>query len=137
MPDTHRGQEWNRTLWHDTKIDFTAFLALADTAVGAQTRLAYPEDASRQATRSYKPWTPDRTPWPDDACAYCKFRPLPKAGVPDDSHWWYGTGKGNHNPYRCRAFLRFLCEGGDVAAFPQDAEFLQRCVVIKSREPPR
>ena len=68
--------------------------------------------------------------WPADACAYCHFRPRAPAGTAESDLWWYGTGDGAHNPHRCKAFKRYLAEGGDRSADPQFVDHLSACLKL-------
>ena len=48
-------------------------------------------------------------------------------------HWFYGTGRGDHNPRRCPCAKRFLCEGGDRVRQPKYAEHLAGCLKADKR----
>ena len=99
-----------------------------------ETKLIYPTDSRRQATHMELPvYIESKGQFAKGACLYCLHRPLPKSDTPDSEKWWYGTGNGDHNPYRCRAFIRYLVEGGGGRSkgFPDGhAPWLRRCVYI-------
>ena len=74
--------------------------------------------------------------YPNEACLYCLYTPLPPAGQ-DQSHpdnYKYGTGRGDHSPWKCSQFKRFVCEGGNVAKFPNEAQHIRSAIVLESAE---
>ena len=68
--------------------------------------------------------------WGPLACAYCAFREPAPAGTATGDQWWFGTGDGAHNPYRCQPAKRYLAEGGDAAVDPAYAPHLRRCLRV-------
>ena len=81
------------------------------------------------------PGTNNGNSWAIDACKYCYYRPLAPAHIPPGhaDHWWYGTGRGDHNPRRCQACKRFLAEGGDRQRQPRYADHMAQCVKADKR----
>ena len=75
------------------------------------------------------PWASDGN-WDAVACAYCAFRPLAPPHIPPghDDAWWYGTGKGDHNPHHCQPCKRFIAEGGDTAFAPEFAAHIKQAL---------
>ena len=81
------------------------------------------------------PGTNNGNSWAIDACKYCYYRPLAPAHIPPGhaDHWWYGTGRGDHNPRRCQACKRFLAEGCDRQRHPRYADHMAQCVKADKR----
>ena len=137
-------REWTSQLWQEASVDFDNL----DRAVGAggtpttmtsAVARARPADASMTQPRLGRPQNQYGQPWPDDACAYCRFRPKapgPNAANGEDA-WRYGTGDGAHNPYRCRAFKRYLAEGGDATNSEDEKAFLRLSLRYAPSQPQR
>ena len=125
---------WTTSEWASVLPDFDKIDELAVTTAGHATAQARPADASRTTTRTGRPTSTkndrDQNEWAEDSCSYCHYRDLAPADVAPGSplHWWYGTGNGKHSPYRCQCFKRYLAEGGDAAADPAAAPYLQNCL---------
>jgi len=138
MPEGNKGhphkRAWTAADWNAVLPDFDKIDLLATTTAGHATAQARPNDASRTTTRTKRPLSTkndrDQNEWEADACAYCHYRDLAPADVAPGSpyHWWYGTKNGKHSPYRCQPFKRYLAEGGDAAADPAAAPYLQQCL---------
>jgi len=105
--------EWTTDEWRNTLIDFDEMDRIAPFGPGAATRLCHPVDASMTATMLKRPRTADGQGWHINSCAYCAFRPRAPTGLAADhaDAWYYGTGDGGHNPYRCDAAKRYIAEG--------------------------
>jgi hypothetical protein len=139
------GGEWTLPQWRQTLIDFDAIDALAATTACVATAKFRPVQASGlapavPATRTGRPSSVQQTDgsysWPKDSCAYCAFRPQAPPGTAPTDDWWYGTGDGAHNPYRCQPAKRYLTEGGDAGVDAEFAPHLRRCLRV-AREPAR
>ena len=115
-------------------VDFMYMDTLAATTAGVAVAKARPKDSNMLEPRLGTQRSNDGV-WPIDACAYCCYRPR----APDDKplghpqNWFYGTGDGSHNPYRCPCFKRFLAEGGD-SAHSEFASHLRACLRYDPRE---
>ena len=144
MPEGSKGhpqkRAWTAGDWNSVTPDFDKIDELAITTAGHATAQARPNDASRTTTRTKRPLSTknDRgqNEWEADACTYCHYRDLAPADVAPGSpyHWWYGTKNGKHSPYRCQPFKRYLAEGGDAAADPAAAPYLQQCLRFAQRQ---
>ena len=112
MPPLTTG-EWTADEWRNTLIDFDEIDRISPYGPGAATRLCRPVDASMTATVLKRPVTAQGQGWHVNSCAHCAFRPRAPANVSADSAdaWYYGTGDGGHNPYRCDAAKRYIAEG--------------------------
>ena len=130
------GVAWTDETWARATPDFDKITELAPTTVGHALCQACPNDATRTTVRTGRPKRPVERggPWSPGSCTYCEHRPLAPANTKQSALWWYGTGNGAHNPYGCKAFLRFLAEGGDRRGQPEFVSHLQSCVRIP---PPR
>jgi hypothetical protein len=106
---------WSDRLWRELTIDLYLLDRVAQNVNTAKAAaLARPNDRSMTSARGGKVYS-DQGEWADDACAYCHNRTHHStAGVPleNENNWWYGTGDGKHNPYRCPCLKRYLAEGG-------------------------
>jgi hypothetical protein len=125
---------WTNETWKSTILDFTYLHSCSPTSAGDALRHCWPADASFSATSPVRPKSNDGV-WAVDSCLYCFHRPKADpsdaaAAVDHPENWWYGTGQGNHNPYRCKAFKRYLAEGGDLATHPQFAVNLRGCLRV-------
>ena len=118
-------------------IDFLYLDQLVPTPAGPATALARPMDATMKQTCTGTVSSLDGVNWAKDACRYCCFRPRADADCPPGhpQHWWYGTGDGSHNPYRCQPAKRFLAEGGDLDQYPEQAQRLRYCIRYDPRTP--
>ena len=71
-----------------------------------------------------KPKLPIQSPFNDDDCLFCKFRPKQSTAQP----WLNGTGEGGHNPMYCTTLKRYLAEGGEPSNNQVEKNFLQGCL---------
>ena len=135
------GTAWTTTTFSNVSADLNRLLhdsvvdGVRTTCYDAAAR-AFPADATLSVLHPEKPRSNEDNSWAMDACRYCFFRPL--AADPNSTDAWRsGTGQGNHNPHRCRALKRYLCEGGDPSNTPAEQEFLRSCIFINqsSRRP--
>ena len=132
--------EWTIPQWTGVLVDFDKLDALAATSADVAVVKVRPDDATFKTTRLKRPYSQPNTDgtatWAKDACAYCFYRARAPASCPAGhaDHWWYGTGDGAHNPYRCQPCKRYLAEGGDVARQPEWSAHLQSCLYVA---PPR
>ena len=122
------GGDWTLEQWRDALVDFYPLDALAPTAAGSATAKARPNDAQMQTTRLGPARSDENKVWAADACSYCYYRPRAPPNTAADDEWWYGTGDGAHNPYRCQPFKRYLAEGGDPATDSAYAGHLRTCL---------
>ena len=130
------GLQWTDADWKDTKIDFDRIDEIAASAAGASTRKLRPADAGMTATKMGRPVILSSSPvrWGDDACAYCKFRPLAPPNTPLSQLHLFGTGSGAHNPYRCERAKKFAAEGGE-SNDTANAKHLQTCIrIVRARK---
>ena len=130
------GLQWTDSDWKDTKIDFDRIDEIAASAAGASTRKLRPADAGMTATKMGRPVILSSSPvrWGDDACAYCKFRPLAPPNTPLSQLHLFGTGSGAHNPYRCERAKKFAAEGGE-SSDAANAKHLQTCIrIVRARK---
>ena len=127
--------EWTAQEWDRTMVDFMLLDTLAPTAAGVAAAKVRPADASMRGCRVGRPSSFDGNRWHEDACAYCFYRPRAPASTPPGhpDHWKYGTGQGDHNPYRCQPQKRFIAEGGDEA-HADFAAHIRQCLRVP---PPR
>jgi hypothetical protein len=125
------GDDWSGP--GSVTVDFDRFneCVLADgreTDVYLAAARARPDDRSLTKPRlNVRPLSdpPNSKTWSKDACTYCLFRPTtPNASQP----WLAGTKDGEHNPYRCDSFKRYLAEGGESTNTPREKSFLQSCL---------
>ena len=131
-----RKTEWTRSAWHDTRVSWArmAMCKMSDgrptTAYKAVAR-AFPTNANLQDPMLFSNYKgPDKKNdvWPNDACAFCRYRSLMPPNAPPETGWLYGTGNGAHSPQRCLALRRFLAEGGDTSNTATEKAFLQSCL---------
>lgn len=134
-PDGLPAGEWTAQEWDRTMVDFMLLDTLAPTAAGVAAAKVRPADASMRSCRVGRPSSFDGNRWHEDACAYCFYRPRAPASTPPGhpDHWKYGTGQGDHNPYRCQPQKRFIAEGGDEA-HADFAAHIRQCLRVP---PPR
>ena len=129
-----RGDSWTAESWRVCMTDLDKLTSLSAGPAGVATRLARPGDATMANTRGGRERSDENNVWAPDACAYCFYRaPMPDGAASADA-WWYGNGKGNHSPYRCQCFKRYLAEGGDKAMHPEHAAALQSCLRFPRRD---
>ena len=123
--------EWTAAEWDNLSIDFRKLSELATTTAVTAVAKVRPIDATLSKPRMERGPDMDQATrkWPNEACTYCLFRPVAPPNTPEADLWKYGTSKGDHNPYRCKAAIRWLTEGGEKsdAAF---AEHLRSCVKV-------
>jgi len=120
------GEAWTQEKWQQIIVEldhFDVMLQYDDSKHAAA--LCRPCDKSMTTPHVGRERTTDNV-WNADACKYCLYRPLAPRGSAeartDHAHnWKYGTGRGDHSPYRCQAFKRMLAEGGDTRKFPDPA----------------
>ena len=132
------GGDWTTPQWRQVLIDFDAVGTLAPTAAGVATAKFRPaakwNSGGQPETTLGRPVSAllsDGTySWGPNACAYCAFREPAPAGTATADQWWFGTGDGAHNPYRCQPAKRYLAEGGDAAVDPAYAPHLRRCLRV-------
>ena len=114
------GKPWNDETWNAARIDYERIITDNSTGHGCAGTMcekvlekAWPKDASCTSMRRELPdKKTGRGPWPKDSCRYCYFRKLPTQFTDASGMWYYGTGDGGHNPWYCKSFVRWLCEGG-------------------------
>ena len=143
------GVAWTPELWRRVTVNWdhleTAVVKMDDGA-GQVKSWAYAVAAkARPADKTLKVFRntgrPESTPvtreWAVDACAYCAHRPAatdPAEKNPAHPNaWFFGTGDGKHNPYRCQCFKRFLAEGGDRSHSEREKKFLRDVLVYRER----
>ena len=126
--------DWTPQEWSQCSIDFVYMDTLVPTAAGAATAKARPLDGTMTDTRLGTQQSLDGVNWAKDACAYCFYRTPAPAEIPPghERHWFYGTGNGAHNPYRCQCAKRYLAEGGEI---PQYSAHLRACLRYDPRPP--
>ena len=125
---------WTQESWKSTILDFTYLHSCSPTSADDALRHCWPCDATFSTTSPVRPKSNEGA-WAIDSCLYCFHRPRadpkePAAAADHPENWWYGTGQGNHNPYRCKALKRYLAEGGDLATHPQFAVNLRGCLRV-------
>ena len=125
---------WTQESWKSTILDFTYLHSCSPTSADDALRHCWPVDATFSTTSPVRPKSNEGA-WAIDSCLYCFHRPRadpkePAAAADHPENWWYGTGQGNHNPYRCKALKRYLAEGGDLATHPQFAVNLRGCLRV-------
>jgi len=127
------GKEWDITAWRRANVDYERLIEMSGTAAEAAVTLFFPNDSSISSMHRSKPdggrgSTPQ---WARDACRYCHYRPkAPASGSPPEDAWWYGTGDGNHSPYKCMCAKRYLCEGGRGKHNAEITAVLQGCIYV-------
>ena len=131
---------WTLEEWKGSQVDYEALDRLCAYKSRAAVALARPKNAELTEPEMgqpspVEPSTNNGNSWAIDACKYCYYRPLAPAHIPPGhaDHWWYGTGRGDHNPRRCQACKRFLAEGGDRQRQPRYADHMAQCVKADKR----
>ena len=146
MPTGKTGEptdaEWTEQKWTDVTIEWGQ---LAGAVVEGVKSWAYPcaararpDDSSMKVLRTdpERPSSDSQRVWPDDACSYCHYRPKAtgaEAAVGHARAWFFGTGDGKHNPYRCKCFKRFLAEGGEPTNTAREKQFLRSALQYRER----
>jgi hypothetical protein len=122
-----KAASWSKEDWIRVRPDFDKIISFAPSAVGKATSKVWPEDKSLLSTHGSRPKSTDGV-WAPDACRYCWGRALRIGSAPADAsdEYYYGTGDGAHNPYRCMPLKRALCEGGEPQS--EYAQHLQSCL---------
>ena len=146
MPTGKTGEptdaEWTEQKWTDVTIEWGQ---LAGAVVEGVKSWAYPcaararpDDSSMKVLRTdpERPSSDSQRVWPDDACSYCHYRPKATGAESAVGHpraWFFGTGDGKHNPYRCKCFKRFLAEGGEPTNTAREKQFLRSALQYRER----
>lgn len=135
--------EWTEQKWTDVTLEWGQ---LAGAVVDGVKSWAYacaararPDDTSLKKLRTEpeRPISDKQRVWPDDACSYCHFRPKASGAEAVPTHpnaWFYGTGDGKHNPYRCKCFKRYLAEGGEPSNTSREKQFLRAALQYRERQ---
>jgi len=136
------GRQWTPQEWNKLRISTRSLDELGASSSEAYQVVAKarPHDAEMKAPRvgpeqSTSGRSAGRTVTPEvwsiNSCAYCFYR---GKGTPAEQQsnmfWFYGTGDGAHNPYRCQCMLRYLAEGGHRNADPAFVTPLRKCVYL-------
>ena len=130
---------WTNDLWGQAIADLDEFDKLrADPNTLKAAALIRPTNMDLNDVYCGRCKSDEDWQWPADACKYCLYRPRApndRSDMSHESNWWYGTGRGDHNPYRCQAFKRMIAEGGEIKTYPQAAAAIRNA--LRARLPPR